>query len=301
MPYAAPFIDAEGLHLPSFADRLEALRSAYASVFGVPPGEDTPDAQLLATLARALDDASVLVDQVYRSRLLAESSGLSLDLAGAASLTPRRAGESDADYRRRIRCARAAAGCARGECIDSALRSLPYLRDASVPANPSDAASADGLPPHSVACVAYGGTNAAVAAAILDKKAPGLVTFGDQTAQAEDADHLPRDVRFSRASTILLSIVVRLRPLEGWEDATGPLLKQAVLAFVQSLPIGRSLHVGSLYSVCYGAVPARTARTFFIADILTSSTQGAHADLYPCAWNERLSTLESMVSVELIQ
>lgn len=300
MSYVAPYIDAEGLHLPSFEDRLEALQTVYASVFGVTPDEDDPDGQLLNTLARALDDASILVDQVFQARKLLQALGVALDFTGAGNFVPRRSGEADADYRKRIAYARPAAGCARRECLENALRSLPYMRDVSVIENVTDTADADGIPAHSVACVVYGGTNTAIAQTIFDKKSPGIVTYGALTYDAVDADGNPQPVRFSRASSIILAVVVRIRHLDNWDDATEPVLKQALLDYLQSLPIGTSLYVGSLYSVCYGAVSNKTAQTFFIGGILTSSDQGAHSDVYPCAWNERITALDYTVTFEEI-
>lgn len=300
MSYVAPYIDAEGLHLPSFDDRLEALVVTYSTIFGLTPIEDTPDYQYLVMLARALDDASVLVEQVYHARSLALASGIGLDLVGSGALYPRRSGESDADYRKRIGYSRAAAGCARQECMENALKSLRYVRDVAVLVNDGDTASAEGFPPHSVACVVYGGIPADIAQTIFDKKAPGISTYGDQTYAVMDADQNPQDIRFSRPETILLTVVVRIRHLDNWVDDTQDVLKQALVDYLQNLPIGKSLNVSSLYSVCYGAVSNKVAQTFFIGDILTSSSHGAHGDIYPCAWNQRISTMPSNVYFEEI-
>ena len=34
MSYFAPYLDETGLHLPTYADRMEALLSAYRAIFG---------------------------------------------------------------------------------------------------------------------------------------------------------------------------------------------------------------------------------------------------------------------------
>ena len=56
--YFAPYMDASGIHIPTYEDRLQALLSAYRSVFGqdVRLTEASPDYQLLSVFARALDD-----------------------------------------------------------------------------------------------------------------------------------------------------------------------------------------------------------------------------------------------------
>ena len=68
--YFPPYIDATGIHMPTYEDRLSDLCAAYRSIFG-PEAElspAVPDYQLLSVFARALDDASALVLAAYNSR-----------------------------------------------------------------------------------------------------------------------------------------------------------------------------------------------------------------------------------------
>lgn len=82
MAYFVPYIDETGLHMPTYADRLDDLCSAYRSIFGNDVALDpaTPDYQLLSVLAKALDDTSALVLQAYNSRNPAYARGAALDL-----------------------------------------------------------------------------------------------------------------------------------------------------------------------------------------------------------------------------
>ncbi len=84
MAYFAPYIDAAGLHMPDYEDRLEELTAAYRRIFGADTVLDpaVPDAQLLSVFARALDDVSALLLQVYSSRSPLYAQGASLDLLG---------------------------------------------------------------------------------------------------------------------------------------------------------------------------------------------------------------------------
>ena len=45
MPYFAPYIDGNGLHMPTYEERLEDLVSAYQSIFGIDAelSESVPD------------------------------------------------------------------------------------------------------------------------------------------------------------------------------------------------------------------------------------------------------------------
>ncbi len=82
MSYFAPYLDAAGLHIPTYADRLEALLSSYRSIFGTDANlsESSPDYQLLSVFARALDDFSALLVSLFSSRNPNYASGTALDL-----------------------------------------------------------------------------------------------------------------------------------------------------------------------------------------------------------------------------
>ncbi len=78
--YTAPIIDTEGVHLPTYQDRLDAMVASYESIFGPEANLEisSPDYQLLSVFARALDDMSqsVLVDFYSRNPLYANGTGL---------------------------------------------------------------------------------------------------------------------------------------------------------------------------------------------------------------------------------
>ena len=82
MSYFAPYIDSSGLHLPTYADRMEDLESAYRSIFGQEAelSPAVPDYQLLSVFARGLDDVSTLVLQDFNARNPQYAQGAALDL-----------------------------------------------------------------------------------------------------------------------------------------------------------------------------------------------------------------------------
>ena len=77
MSYFAPYIDASGIHMPTYEDRLQDLLSAYRTIFGQEAelSPAVPDYQLLSVFAKALDDTSALVLQAYNSRNPLYASG----------------------------------------------------------------------------------------------------------------------------------------------------------------------------------------------------------------------------------
>ena len=82
MSYFAPYLDETGLHIPTYADRMEALVSAYHSIFGpdINLTESSSDYQLLSVFARSLDDLSASLLSVFASRNPFYASGAALDL-----------------------------------------------------------------------------------------------------------------------------------------------------------------------------------------------------------------------------
>lgn len=80
--YFVPYLDETGVHIPTYADRLEQLKNDYSAIFG-PDTELTPyapDYQLLSVFAKALDDMSALIVSLWASHNPNYARGASLDL-----------------------------------------------------------------------------------------------------------------------------------------------------------------------------------------------------------------------------
>ena len=323
MSYFAPYIDETGLHMPTYEERLEELMTAYRQIFGEEIVLDpaVPDYQLLSVFARALDDTSALVLDDYNSRNPGYATGTGLDLAAQQYGISRFSGETDAQLRIRIGAAMASKGCASAETLLAALKSLRYVRDAAVYVNDGDSADDNGIPGHSIACVVYSGLPAEIREVIWKKNAPGIGTYGSSSGNYTDSDgnehtvsysapsstQVDSDgnehtVSYSAPSSTQVTIVVKVRTLKSdfvladQEDT----LRTAIVAFVQALGIGKPLIISQLYGVCYSAVPESLRTSFMVTDILSSAAGQAHGDLYPCAWNGRLTTMANLVSFEAV-
>jgi len=304
MSYFAPYIDETGLHMPTYEERLEELMTAYRQIFGegIVLDPAVPDYQLLSVFARALDDTSALVLDEYHSRNPGYATGTGLDLAAQQYGISRFSGETDAQLRIRMRAAMASKGCASAETLLAALKSLRYVRDAAVYVNDGDSADANGIPGHSIACVVYSGLPAEIRETIWKKKAPGIGTYGSSSGSYTDSDGNEHTISYSAPSSTQVTIVVKVRTLKSdfvladQEDA----LRTAIVNFVQALGIGKPLIISQLYGVCYSAVPESLRTSFMVTDILSSAAGQAHGDLYPCAWNGRLTTMANLVSFEAV-
>ena len=190
MAYFAPYIDGNGLHMPTYEDRLADMVSAYRSIFGIDAemSESVPDYQLLSVFAKALDDTSALVLQAYNSRNPLYASGNALDLLLPMYGLSRQTGEDDATARGRISAALAAKGAGSIDAVLAAVKAAKWVRDAKVYENDTDATDARGIPAHSLAAVIYAGDGPSVAKAIWDTKAPGIGTYGNSSDVFTDGD-----------------------------------------------------------------------------------------------------------------
>ena len=297
MSYFAPYIDGTGIHMPTYEDRLEDLTEAYRNIFGIETelGPAVPDYQLLSVFAKALDDASALVLQAYNSRNPAYASGNALDLLLPAYGLTRAAGETDASVRARIRHSLAGRSTGTADALLAAVKGAKGVRDARLYVNDTDSTDSIGIPGHSIAVVTAGGNGEAVAQAIFDKKPPGIGTWGSTTVTVPDAQGTGHPVSFTRNTDKMIVVYLFIRVLEGGNrDEIRNALKGPVADYINGLGLAAPLNIPQLYGAAYNAKP-EIAKTFIITDIqaAVSGESSAARDLVPCAWNEKITTIQN--------
>ena len=297
MSYFAPYLDASGIHMPTYADRLEALVSAYRSIFGMEAelSASVPDYQLLSVFARALDDASALVLQAYWSRNPQYAHGQALDLLSAQVGLTRQAGETDTALRNRIASAAQARGLCAADAIRGAVSSLSGFDRMNIRINEGDGPDDAGIPGHSVAVVVRGGNTDQVARAIFRAKAPGIGTYGSTTRTVVDDFGESHSISFSRPVQGNVAVRLVIRGLSGFDEAAvKAVLTPAIVGYISGRPIGGSLIVPELYGVCYGAAGS-LAPTFCITDIQCSKSGTTTREVVQADWNQILSCMTSGV------
>ena len=82
MAWFEPYIDAEGIHVPTYDDTLSYLLERYRAIFGedVYLGTETPDYQMLSVFAKCLTEFTGLSIDCYNARDPNYAAGNSLDL-----------------------------------------------------------------------------------------------------------------------------------------------------------------------------------------------------------------------------
>ena len=297
MAYFAPYIDASGIHMPTYEDRLAQLAEDYRSIFGVESelSASVPDYQLLSVFAKALDDTSALVVQDFASRNPAYASGAALDLLLPQYGMTRAAGETDASVRARIRQSLAGRSAGMADSIEAAVKACPNVRDAKVYVNDTDTADANGIPGHSVAVVTRSGQPADIVQAIFNKKAPGIGTYGTTTENAYDSRGVAHPISYTRYADKIVFVYVYIRVLDGGsQEAISAAVPDAIVNYIDSLGLGGDLNVPQIYGVVYAADPS-IANTFVITDIQVSpiGSSSVIRDMVPCAWNQKITAIRN--------
>ena len=291
--YFAPYIDASGLHMPTYEDRLSDLAESYRSIFGLDAelSESVPDYQLLSVIARALDDASQLALSVYNSRNPLYAQGHALDLLLPLYGLRRLPGETDAKARARILSALSSNGNTMAENLLAEILKVSDVRQAQVHVNDTNATDEKGIPAHSICCVVEAGRKADIAKAIFRKKAPGIGTHGTTSVSVTDDNGVSHTVRFSRPAESAVNIYVDITTYDGYDSATTNVIGQAIADCLNNFRIGQSLVVPQLYGISYAAAGAEAA-TFAITDIRAASPliTGTTRELVPANWNSKLYT-----------
>lgn len=142
-----------------------------------------------------------------------------------------RARETYQEFRERYYQSVDKAGGCNTDAIRAQLLETEGVVNAVVWENDTDETDADGLPPHSIEAIVYGGTDAAVAAAIHLRKAAGIQTYGTSSVQLLDASGRLRVICFSRPAAV--PIYVRIAGLVTSSDYLGDdTLRNAIISYI---------------------------------------------------------------------
>ncbi len=289
MAYFAPYIDASGIHMPTYEDRLEDLCSAYRTIFGQEAelSPAVPDYQLLSVFAKALDDTSAFVLSGYNSRNPAYASGQALDLLLPQYGLSRLPGETDAEARGRMRSALSANGTGTLDAMDAEIRKSTDVTQLLIRVNEEDT-EADGIPPHTLAVIANNGNAGRIAEAIWRKKPPGIGTYGNMSRTVTDEKGISHTVKFSRPVLQFVTFYITLKVYDGFDPAVVPVLQNALREHINLvMDIGEDLVIPQLYGFLYQKAGG-LASTFAVTDfsVMGPDPQEERERLI-CGWNEK--------------
>lgn len=170
----------------------------------------------------------------------------------AAAATPGDAVETDAQLRQRQSVSTSLPAQTVFDATLGAVANLDGVTKVQGYENFTDIEDANGLDPHSICVVVVGGNEDEIAQAIVDQKTPGTNPVGNTgPITAYDSRGLPLSIYFSEAVTATIAATVTGVANIGWSTDYVPLIKAAVAAAINALPIGQEIFYTALFVPAY--------------------------------------------------
>ena len=205
--------------------------------------------------------------------------------------------ETDSDLRLRQSRSVAIPSYTINEGIIGALYALENVQRVKLYENDTAATDANGLPPHSINAVVYGGDANEIAEVIAKKKSIGCRAFGDVCVELADRYSNKNTFCFSRPTIRKIQAKITIKPLLNYLQAYGDKIAMRVQNYINSTDIGGELFLSKLF------VPAclsneSDGETFDVLDIQLAVDGGDYS-----AQNVNLARAEMLectgVTVEL--
>lgn len=181
--------------------------------------------------------------------------------------------ESDANLRRRQAASTAVEAQTIVESIYGAVANLNGVVRLLIYVNDTAAPDSNGIPRNSIAVVADGGDIDEIAEQIALKKSPGTGTHGTTSVDVPDSHGIISTIEFYVVTKVPVAVNVTIQSLTGYTSATGDLIKQGVVDYLNSLTIGEDSYLARLYT------PANLGGTGVGATfVVTTLEQGRDGD-----------------------
>lgn len=202
----APYgVVESGFNKKVLAEVLADLEAAEQAQFGagVVLDPQSPLGQLNGIFSDAMAEAWEIAEAVYNAYDPDHADGAQLDRIGAIRGVLRLVDETDTSYRARI--VNSGVGDIRTRQLYTQLSNIDGVTWVNISDNTTTETLANGLLPHSVAIAVEGGSDADIAATIINYVPAGIGLTGDTVVETA-ADGFCRSVAFSRPQQVSLEI-----------------------------------------------------------------------------------------------
>lgn len=178
--------------------------------------------------------------------------------------------EDDSKLRHRQSKSTAQASLTLLEGTSGAVAQLKGVTRSKVYENDTDLVNEKGLPPHSITVVVEGGIDVDIANAIFIHRGIGCFTNGDVVINITDTKLQVTPIRFFRPLYVDISVEVNIKQLNGYTSETTENIKKNLQTYLNSLEIGASLSISSLWGVALQAMPNLMNPMFSVLSITAS-------------------------------
>ncbi len=205
--------------------------------------------------------------------------------------------ETDSELRLRQSRSVAIPSLTIGEGILGSLYALENVKRVRLYENDTAETDANGLPPHSINAVVYGGDANEIVQVLGKKKSIGCRAWGDVCVEIADRYENKNTFCFSRPTIKKCAVKIKIKPLLNYLQAYGDKIAERVAAYINAVEIGETLYLSKLF------VPACLSNesdggTFDVLEITIAVDGGAYS-----AQNVTLARAEMLectgVTVEL--
>lgn len=158
--------------------------------------------------------------------------------------------------------------------IYTALYNVAGVKRVQIVSNLTMETDDQGNPPKSLHIYVLGGTQQAVAAAILDSIGAGVQTVGGISLQVDDIGGHPHQISFDTATEVALHASVTIQTADDFDPTNGPdAIKQGITNYVESVEMGGKVVYTKLFQAIYNVpgIASATVKLGKSADSLGAS------------------------------
>lgn len=266
---------------------MDAARTRWA----LPPLVNIPDAGTVTVTATCQTAGAVAALPGTVTQIITPQLGWQT-VTNAAAAVPGAPVEQDATLRQRQAVSVMQPGGTRLTATVGAVAALAGVTRYWGYENPTNSTDANGLPEHSIAIIAEGGSTTEIAQTIANYKTEGCNTYGTTSVPVSDIYGLPITINYFQVQQVRTTVMLTLSLISGYTDDIGAQIKQSLADYINALAIGQKVIWtrlfqpanlnGSAPGLAYeidqllvGAYPASPAQ----ADVAIAFNQAAHLDV----------------------
>lgn len=233
----------------------DALNQRWA----LPASFDIPPAGDITVTATAVDVGDVEAGPHAITRILTPTRGWQT-VDNTLSATPGAPVETDAALRIRQAKSTALPSLTPLKGLVGAVSTLFGVTQVQPYENDTNIVDGNGIPGHTIALVVEGGDAQQIAQQIANKKTLGTGTFGSTTEIVTDPFGIDHLIKFSRPTQVSIQVQISLTALTGFTTAIKNSIQQAVVDYINALPIGADVILTRLYLPVnlYGVIDSAT-------------------------------------------
>ena len=163
--------------------------------------------------------------------------------------------------------------------LEAAINNVLGVTDFQVYENDTKVTDARGLPGNSITAVVEGGTTEDIAEAIAKTKNMGVLSYGDVHHSVINEYGSVLDIAFFRPVETNVYMTINIKALTGYTSLIGDQIKEAVIAYLDSMSIGDNLYNSQIYEAVLSVSP--DPKPYFSIDptegILIGTSDGSQA------------------------